>query len=53
MRKFNKLINIRVIKERHNKAMEYCKDNNKSLTNEIRQLIDEYWRLYEKEDKNE
>ena len=46
MQEFNKLLNLRVNKERHEMAMKYCKDNNISLTDEIRKVIDKYWRLW-------
>ena len=31
--------------------MEYCKDHNISLINEIRRVIDRYWKAYERINK--
>ena len=48
MQEFNKLLNMRVNRERHEKAMEYCKDNNISLINELRRVIDKYYQAHKK-----
>ena len=51
MQEFNKLLNMRINRERHEKAMEYCKDHNISLINELRRVIDRYWKAYERINK--
>ena len=44
MNKKDKLYGIKVESHRLSTAISYCKDNNISLTMEIRQVIDKYWK---------